>query len=803
MKEDFDVDLSARCSRLPAAQLTAQAAPPNTASAAQGQTLREAPLHCPRDHSLPFSWPQPCAHVDACMPCRACDSTTSSCDNPSIRRFRSLRGVKQRQKWWRGAGGRGSRWMVERWRGVMPRLSLATLLLSLLHRLVTLSAAAAALSASAVRINCGGSERLVGGDGRVWEADAFFVGGQAAVLASMPLALSPELRSQRVFHARDVSCYDIPLATGRFIVRLAFAFHSDQLPSAQRDLSPPLTVLSDEGVSASSLSASNALTPDAVGRDTTDSSVPRQPTADSSAPADTATPHAVASDAVGAEADGGDVSAGPLDEDVMAGDGAVPGLHDGQAAGTSSNDKHKARWPRFAVVVEGVQMETVSMAQHVGAVYVPEYIVDSADASLTLCFLPVWGHALVNTIEVLPVPASFYLLPPVVPPNAFLALRARIDCGSAASKLSIGTEAPSQAVAEGAGGGPSPLTTTEGVAGDAWAGSSTGAARASDRFNHSLAASVLAKAPDGHGRMDAMGRRWVSDLSQIVSNHEQAASNGLSSASGNTSRSAVAPPKSLHSALPVNGAGQAPVFLPQALLQSAREAVLASGLHYSFSFRIPARLNRWVVLLHFVALQPESRVGERVFDIHVNGVTVRGFDILREAKGLHNRLVTLPVVVGFSRPAIGSAPTLEVQLVARNGSKFSPLVSSIEVIEVVRANVPRENVVSELQAQQKTSGSQAAPTPSPSHPSHAGVVAGAIGGAGALVFLVLMVPLLLLWRHQHRRRHAAVRSQLLDENALDSAAVQVDEGLDGPEQGGVVEEVDALVVSREGFEDLD
>ncbi|GJP86381.1 hypothetical protein CLOP_g16408 [Closterium sp. NIES-67] len=571
-----------------------------------------------------------------------------------------------------------------------------------------------------------------GGDGRVWEADAFFVGGQAAVLASMPLALSPELRSQRVFHARDVSCYDIPLAPGRFIVRLAFAFHSDQLPAG----------FGAEGGSAGPDSTS--LWPEAAASHLSATSISRS-TADNSA-----FPHRAAS------------AEHPAPPSAGRGRGG-----EGGGEGDAHDEQTQRRWPRFAVVVEGVQMETVSMAQQVGVVYVPEYIVDSTDASLTLCFLPVWGHALVNTIEVLPVPASFYLLPPVVPPNSFLALRARIDCGRAMSqrpqqRFSSAGRAHEAAVRSRQAVQPAQVETN-------------GAAQSSSNSTSWLLGSAnrsdLAVASDGETLVDSLGRRWSSDLLRLVpADQKQDEDDGLEK----KERSGIAPPKSVSVMSPIASADAAPLFLPQALLQTSREAVLASGLHYSFSFRIPARLNRWVVLLHFVALQPESRVGERVFDIHVNGVTVRGFDILREAKGLHNRLVTLPVVVGFSRPAIGSAPTLEVQLVARNGSQFSPLVSSIEVIEVVRANVPRENVVSELQVQQKTSGSQAAPSPSPSHPSHAGVVAGAIGGAGALVFLVLMVPLLLLWRHQHRRRHA-VRSQLRDENAIDSAAVQMDD----------------------------
>ncbi|CAI7866073.1 unnamed protein product [Closterium sp. NIES-53] len=536
-------DLSARCSRLSAAQLTARTVPPNVASAVQGETSREAPSHCPRDHSLPCSSCRLCARVKAFMATRPCHSTAALRHGPFILKLNSMRGVRQRQQWWRGAGGSGSKWMVERWRGVMPRLSLAALLLALLHRLVAVSAAPAAPSSSAVRMNCGSSERVVGRDGRVWEADAFYVGGQpASVLASMPLALPPELRSQRVFRASDVSCYDIPLSPGRFIVRLAFAYHSDTLPSAQRDVNPPLEVHSDEGVTTSSLPAYDALQPDALGRRSADSYAPRQPTTYA--------------------------SASPLDDGRVGHGGAAQRHRDSDPADRTPKDKHKARWPRFAVLVEGVQMETVSMGQHVGAVYEPEYIVDSADASLTLCFLPV------------------------------------------------------------------------------------------------------------------------------------------------------------------------------------------------------------------------------------------GFDILREAHGQHNRLVTLPVVVGFSRPAIGSAPTLEVQLVACNGSRLSPLISSIEIIEVVRANVPRENVVSELQAQQKTAGSQASPEAAPSRSSRTGVVAGAIGGVGALVFLALMVPLLLLWRHQHRRRHA-MRSQLLEEGVLDSAAAHLEDSAVGPEPPVVGEEVDALVDSGEGSVDFD
>ncbi|CAI5478730.1 unnamed protein product, partial [Closterium sp. Yama58-4] len=781
---------------LPAAQLTARTVPPNVASAVQCETSREAPSHCPRDHSLPCSSCRLCARVKAHMAARPCHSTAALRHGPFIPKLKSTRGARQRQQWWRGAGGSGSRWMVERWRGVMPRLSLAALLLALLHRLVAVSAAPAAPSASVVRINCGSRERVVGRDGRVWEADAFYVGGQpASVLPSMPLALTAELRWQRVFRANDVSCYDIPLAPARFIVRLAFAYHSDTLPSAQRDLNPPLEVHSDDGVTTSSLSASGA--PDALGRRSTDSYAPRQTTTAPSARAGAATPHAIAADAHGSG-----VSASPLDGDRVGQGDAVQSRRDSSPAGRTPKDKHKARWPRFAVLVEGVQMETVSMGGHVGAVYEAEYIVDSADASLTLCFLPVWGHALVNSIEILPVPPPFYLLPQVVPPNAFLAVRARIDCGRAARNYSGSNEPPSQALTEGAGTAVSPSTTKGRVSGDVWGGESNGTARGFELFNESLAASVLAVAPDRRGFMDAVGRRWVSDLSQIALNHDHAAPNGLHQSMKTATRFAVTPPKSLHTALPVSGAGEAPLFLAQPLLQTAREAVLASGLHYSFSIRVPARLNRWMVLLHFVAVQPGSRVGERVFDIHVNGVTVSAFDILRETHGQHNRLVTLPVVVGFSRPAIGSAPTLEVQLVACNGSKLSPLITSIEVIEVVRANVPRENVVSELQAQQKTTGSQAAPEPARPRSSRTGVVAGAIGGAGALVFLALMVPLLLLWRHQHRRRHA-MRSQLLEEGALDSAALHAEQGLNTPEAVGGGEEVDALVVPGEGLDNVD
>ncbi|GJP38440.1 hypothetical protein CLOM_g22875, partial [Closterium sp. NIES-68] len=454
--------------------------------------------------------------------------------------------------------------------------------------------------------------------------------------------------------------------------------------------------------------------------------------------------------------------------------------------GGMMSERMQRWWPRFAVVVEGVQMETVSMAQHVGTVYVPEYIVDSADASLTLCFLPVWGHALVNTIEVLPVPASFYLLPPIVPPNAFLALRARIDCGRAPTNGSAGSNSSST------DGSTNRLAASGGAVPAEPASASTWS------FNASVASTELVPLRNGTRLVDPLGRLWSSDLNQIVQTQQV----GSSPAAGEPAHEAesgkqrekqwrVKPPKSISTVVPVNGDGESPFFLSQALLQTSREAVLASGLHYSFSFRIPARLNRWVVLLHFVALQPESRVGERVFDIHVNGVTVRGFDILREAKGLHNRLVTLPVVVGFSRPAIGSAPTLEVQLVARNGSKFSPLVSSIEVIEVVRANVPRENVISELKAQQSGDPKEARP-PASSHSSYAGVVAGAIGGAGALVLLVMLVPLVLLWRRQHRRRHA-MRSQLLGPGVLDSTAAEiVDLEVRTSEELGLVEIVEEI-----------
>ncbi|CAI5976050.1 unnamed protein product, partial [Closterium sp. NIES-64] len=650
-----------------------------------------------------------------------------------------------------------------------------------------------------VRINCGASEHVTGSDGRVWEPDTYFAGGEpVAVLNASHLGFPKEVASQRIFHTGDVSCYDIPLSPGRYVVRLAFAYHSDTLPAKTFETVSSVTVqggrpirVQDFSVSATSARTSAAATRD--GTVTASAAEAEHLYAPAAAPG--ASGEAVVSrlpDDTPFSSPAGKGPLGATDGQSMA--DLPPSVSESESGDLGAlRESMQGRWPRFAVLVEGVQMETVSMAGHVGAVYEPEYIIDSADASLTLCFLPVWGHALVNSIELLPVPAAFYLLPSVVPPNAFLAVRARIDCGHATANDSA-VAAPNRTT----------VGSTNRLAGGNAVLPATPVTNSTWSFETLVRTSGFVPTGQGKTLRDTLGRRWSSDLNQIVQMQQV----GVPPPSGEASQGAegsgqqeharpqwrVKPPKSVQTLMSVSGAGEAPLFLAQALLQTAREAVLASGLHYSFSFRVPARLNRWVVLLHFVAVQPGSRVGERVFDIHVNGVSVSSFDILHEAHGQHNRLVTLPVVVGFSRPAIGSAPTLEVRLVACNGSRLSPLISSIEVIEVVRANVPRENVVSELKAQQSGDPKSAIPSASSHGRSYAAVVAGAIGGAGALVLLVMLVPLVLLWRRQHRRRRAAMRSHLLGLNAVDSAALQTQdvEGASHSEELGLVDIIEEI-----------
>ncbi|CAI5478747.1 unnamed protein product [Closterium sp. Yama58-4] len=703
-------------------------------------------------------------------------------------------GKDPRQAWRGRARGGAGAWLISplRWPSLL-NLPLLLLRLLLLGCVLASPVVTSLGGPSPVRINCGGSEHITSSDGRVWEPDAFFTGGEAAaVLNASQLGFPKEVAAQRIFHTGDVSCYDIPIPPGRFIVRLAFAYNSDTPPAKTFETVSSVTVQGGRTSSAQdfSVSATSALTGAAAPRD-------------GSLMASAVGAAHLAAPAAAPAASAAVVSRLPDDTPFSTASGKGPlGGFDSQGMGDlppsdtelggGLQEHVQARWPRFAVLVEGVQMETVSMGGHVGAVYEAEYIVDSADASLTLCFLPVWGHALVNSIEILPVPPPFYLLPQVVPPNAFLAVRARIDCGRAATNDSA--VAGSNGTAEGS---------TNRLASNYGALPATTGTNSTWSFDTLVATSGFGPSGQGTTMQDALGRRWSSDLNQIVQTQQV----GVPAPSGEAGQGAmgrgqqeqvqaqwrVKPPKSVQTFVPVSGAGEAPLFLAQPLLQTAREAVLASGLHYSFSIRVPARLNRWMVLLHFVAVQPGSRVGERVFDIHMNGVTVSAFDILRETHGQQNRLVTLPVVVGFSRPAIGSAPTLEVQLVACNGSKLSPLITSIEVIEVVRANVPRENVVSELKAQQSGDPKSAFPSASSHSRSYAAVVAGAIGGAGALVLLVMLVPLVLLWRRQHRRRRAAMRTHLLGLNAVDSAAApQTDdvEGISHNEELGLVEVIE-------------
>ncbi|CAI5500907.1 unnamed protein product [Closterium sp. Naga37s-1] len=738
------------------------------------------------------------------------DGGSDCCATKGRRRLRAAaksaraEGTDPRQAW-RGRGrGEASAWRGSplRWSSL---LSLPLLLLRLLLRLLLLGCVVASPAVTSpgaafpVRINCGASEHVTGSDGRVWEPDTYFAGGEpVAVLNASHLGFPKEVASQRIFHTGDVSCYDIPLSPGRYVVRLAFAYHSDTLPAKTFETVSSVTVqggrpirVQDFSVSATSARTSAAATRD----DTVTASAAEAEHLYAPAAAPGASGEAMVSrlpDDTPFSSPAGKGPLGATDGQSMA--DLPPSVSESESGDLGAlRESMQGLWPRFAVLVEGVQMETVSMAGHVGAVYEPEYIIDSADASLTLCFLPVWGHALVNSIELLPVPAAFYLLPSVVPPNAFLAVRARIDCGRAAANDSA-VAAPNRTA----------VGSTNRLAGGNAVLPATPVTNSTWSFETLVRTSGFV--PTGHGKTlrDTLGRRWSSDLNQIVQMQQV----GVPPPSGEASQGAegsgqqeharpqwrVKPPKSVQTLMSVSGAGEAPLFLAQALLQTAREAVLASGLHYSFSFRVPARLNRWVVLLHFAAVQPGSRVGERVFDIHVNGVSVSSFDILREAHGQHNRLVTLPVVVGFSRPAIGSAPTLEVRLVACNGSRLSPLISSIEVIEVVRANVPRENVVSELKAQQSGDPKSAIPSASSHGRSYAAVVAGAIGGAGALVLLVMLVPLVLLWRRQHRRRRAAMRSHLLGLNAVDSAAPQTQdvEGASHSEELGLVDNIEEI-----------
>eukprot|EP00897_Mesotaenium_endlicherianum_P008602 jgi/Mesen1/7770/ME000408S06879 len=140
------------------------------------------------------------------------------------------------------------------------------------------------------------------------------------------------------------------------------------------------------------------------------------------------------------------------------------------------------------------------------------------------------------------------------------------------------------------------------------------------------------------------------------------------------------------------GAEVAPDYFPRQIFETAREA--GAGNFTGYDWRLPSVsiLHRWMVRMYFAELNPAVRVGERVFDLHVNDVFLRGFDILAESGGRHLAPVHATLFFNFSLPTYTNPYNVHVGVTSAPGSKYPPLLCAVEVYEIIPTYATREDV---------------------------------------------------------------------------------------------------------------
>lgn len=173
-----------------------------------------------------------------------------------------------------------------------------------------------------------------------------------------------------------------------------------------------------------------------------------------------------------------------------------------------------------------------------------------------------------------------------------------------------------------------------------------------------------------HDTYDAGHRFWAGDSSYTAWNHETVETSSV-----------------------IQNVGVSPNFLPAEIFQQSR--VGKNGiLGYSLLLQGLSSLNEWLLCLHFAEVEPNVRIGDRVFDIQVNSVVVSQFDIL---KATQNRSFTAATVLQpftFKLASYASPSNLIINLIRSNDSVRDPILAALEVYEAIKFGTARENLIS-------------------------------------------------------------------------------------------------------------
>ena len=144
---------------------------------------------------------------------------------------------------------------------------------------------------------------------------------------------------------------------------------------------------------------------------------------------------------------------------------------------------------------------------------------------------------------------------------------------------------------------------------------------------------------------------------------------------------------------------QAPDRLPEMMFQTAREASQSlnfTGYEWAVTPVDPS--NSWLMRFHFAEINPAVKVGERLTDIIIGNEGRVDFDILRGPGGNQTisnfTAVTVPIEVNFTSLGQNGATLDDVLVIflKSNGSLYEPLLSGIELFEIISTAPPPPQV---------------------------------------------------------------------------------------------------------------
>eukprot|EP00897_Mesotaenium_endlicherianum_P001945 jgi/Mesen1/1779/ME000014S01194 len=178
-------------------------------------------------------------------------------------------------------------------------------------------------------------------------------------------------------------------------------------------------------------------------------------------------------------------------------------------------------------------------------------------------------------------------------------------------------------------------------------------------------------------------RSWIADLTAQEGNYSTLATNAS-----------------------VAGAGIAPDWLPQGMLQTARDARISGNIGFAWPLQpvgppspLPAAsssgdditsaaaaggTNSWLLVLYFAEIDASVARGERLCDILIGEQGFLQYDILGNASSSSFTAQTVSIELAFPPAASGTLNTLLLVLVRSNGSTYDPILNGLELFEIVR-----------------------------------------------------------------------------------------------------------------------